>query len=49
MTAHFLNTVKIMSVKTLVLTSYVAPELLAKLKLIELFVSVHQAYKVTPW
>ena len=38
-----------MNVKTLALTLFVALEQLVKLKLIELFVSVHRAYRVTPW
>ena len=49
MTVHILSTVKIMSAKILVLTSFVAAGLNVRQKLIELFVSVLQVYKVTLW
>ena len=48
-TVPTVSVVRIMNVKTLALTLYVALEQLVKLKLIELFVIVHQAYRVTPW
>ena len=49
MTAHFLSTVKIMSVEILVLTSYAELEHHVKLKHIELFANVPQVCKVIHW
>jgi hypothetical protein len=49
MTVHILSTVRIMNVKILVLTSFVVAGLNVRQKLIELFVSVLQVYKVTLW
>ena len=48
-TVHTVSVVRIMNVKTLALTLFVVLEQLVKVKLIELFVSVLRAYRVTPW
>ena len=47
MSVHTLSIVKIMNVKTLAWTLYVALEQLVRLNFINLFASVHQAYRVT--
>ena len=48
MSVQTLSDVKIMNVMTLALTLYVVLEQFVLLNLIYLFVSVHQAYRVTP-
>ena len=48
-TVHTISNVRIMNAMILALTLFVVLEQLVKVKLIELFVSVHRAYRVTPW